>query len=48
MNFKILILFLFFPFLAISNELDISNLTNEEIIKERKGAMSKIKYMLMG
>ena len=43
MNFKILILLLFFPFLAISNELDISKMTNEEIIKERKGAMSKIK-----
>ena len=45
MNFKILILLLFFPFLAISNELDISKLTNEEIIKERKGAMSKIKAL---
>ena len=45
MNFKILILLLFFPFLAISNELDISKLTNEEIIQERKGAMSKIKVL---
>ena len=45
MNFKILILLLFFPFLAISSELDISKLTNEEIIKERKGAMSKIKAL---
>ena len=45
MNFKILILLLFFPFLAFSNELDISKLTNEEIIKERKGAMSKIKAL---
>ena len=34
MNFKILILLLFFPFVAISNELDISKMTNEEIIKE--------------
>ena len=45
MNFKILILLLFFPFLAISNELDISKMTNEEIIKERKGTMSKIKAL---
>ena len=45
MSFKILILLLFLPFLAISNELDISKLTNEEIIKERKGAMSKIKAL---
>jgi len=45
MNFKILILLLFFPFLANSNELDISKMTNEEIIKERKGAMSKIKTL---
>ena len=45
MNFKILIFLIFFPFLAISNELDISKMTNEEIIKERKGAMSKIKAL---
>ena len=45
MNFKILILLLFLPFLAISNELDISKMTNEEIIKERKSAMSKIKAL---
>ena len=45
MNFKILILLLFFPFLAISNELDLSKMANEEIIKERKGAMSKIKAL---
>ena len=45
MNFKILILLLFFPFFAISNELDVSKMTNEEIIKERKGAMSKIKAL---
>ena len=32
MNFKILILLLFFPFLAISNELDISKMANEEIM----------------
>ena len=45
MNFKILIILLFFPFLVIANELDVSKMTNEEIIKERKGAMSKIKAL---
>ena len=45
MNFKILILLLFFPFVAISNELEVSKMTNEEIIKERKGTMSKIKAL---
>ena len=43
MNIKLILLIIFIPFFAISQEVNIEDKSVEEIVKQRMGNMSKIK-----